>query len=66
MRLKRSLGGSREFDPEWSESLPGCAAPKRRGEVSPPPEKGSRNGSSRGGFQPEVATKARLRNARLP
>jgi hypothetical protein len=22
MRLKRSLGGSREFDPEWSEGLP--------------------------------------------
>ena len=33
---------------------------------SPPPENGSRKGRNRGGFHPDVATKARLRNAGLP
>jgi hypothetical protein len=33
---------------------------------SPPPENGSRNGSSSGGFHPDVATNARFKNARLP
>ena len=33
---------------------------------SPPPAKSSRNGPIGGAFQPAVATKARLRKARLP
>ena len=33
---------------------------------SPPPAKGSRNGSSGGGFQPDVATNARLRKTGVP
>lgn len=67
-------GAEQELDPFWRQllSCPPAAAPTEQpGDQvpfgsSPPPENGSRNGSSLSGFQPDVATNARLRKARLP
>lgn len=71
LRLRKGGRSEPTMDPEWTN--PPWQMDPARGSgdqvpagSSPPPENGSRKGSSDGGFQPDVATNARLRKARLP
>ena len=68
LRLSRSLQQRDDNHPKWTKFAPW----PDRGPFytpagnSPPPLNGSRKGPRTGGSHPDVATKARLRNARLP
>lgn len=54
------------FDPPASSAFPTAGGAQTPSGISPPPEKGSRNGPIGSGLHPPVATKPRLRKARLP
>ena len=56
------------FDHPPSTAFPGSEDPSAQmpSGISPPPENGSRNEPIGAAFQPPVATKPRLRKARLP
>jgi hypothetical protein len=76
MRVRRREPFAPETGSEWSNPpwrlpfptsiSPGSEADQMPSGMSPPPENGSRNGSSTGGFQPDVATNALFRKASLP